>query len=149
MRWRIRWNRAFTLTELSAVVGVIGILAAVATPSLQGAVQRARTTEARSLVVAIAHAEQRAMRDTGRAIPCPPTPAGIPHGVAVPWPSGDAWRALGVSPVGPIRFQYAVEVEAAGGFRVVARGDLDGDGVSSTFMLDGKTLELVVTDAEE
>lgn len=146
-----RTVRAFTLTELAAVISIIGVLSAVATPSLRDAVLRARATEARALVVAIAHAEQRALRDTGAYVAAPATPPAIPV-TAVPWPGGDAWRRLGVAPVGPVRFQYMVDVATTAGatsFKVIARADLDGDGTPSTYSLDGATMQLDVVEGLE
>ena len=50
--------RAFTLIELLVVVLIIGILAAVAVPQYQKAVEKSRATEALVIIKALAEAEQ-------------------------------------------------------------------------------------------
>ena len=52
-------KRAFTLIELLVVVLIIGILAAIAMPQYQIAVEKARATEALIMVRAIADANRR------------------------------------------------------------------------------------------
>ncbi|MBR2081596.1 MAG: prepilin-type N-terminal cleavage/methylation domain-containing protein [Elusimicrobiaceae bacterium] len=54
----VQYKQAFTLIELLVVVLIIGVLAAVALPQYQKAVEKARMTEAIILVRAIANAHQ-------------------------------------------------------------------------------------------
>ena len=52
-------KQAFTLIELLVVVLIIGILAAVAVPQYQKAVEKSRTAEGLAIINAIARAEER------------------------------------------------------------------------------------------
>ena len=47
-----------------------------------------------------------------------------------------------------MRYRYGVEL-TPGSFRVVAEGDLDGNGTPSRYVLDGRTQRLEVTEELE
>lgn len=64
-----------------------------------------------------------------------PTATGYPSHPAA-WTSDPRWNALGFAIDGPHRYQYRVTTSGSGlsaGFTVTAIGDVDGDGVFSTF----------------
>lgn len=118
---------------------------------VRGAFERyariARSTEARSNVLRLAIAMQtlaaNRFRETGGSFDlpsAPTTPAEIPRGLEVVDPPGTwdgaLWRALGFSIEEPHRYSYAITT-GADGFRVTARGDLDGDGTASEFGMVG------------
>ena len=58
-------NAAFTLIELLVVVLIIGILAAVAVPQYNKAVEKSRISEAKTLLKSIVDAEEVYVMDTG------------------------------------------------------------------------------------
>ena len=140
-------RRAFTLLELATVLAIIGILVSVAVPTFSVSLARSRTVEARSLLEAMAHAELTYFRDHGAYLPCPPSPTTVPLG-ATAWSGGPAWDALGVRVAGAVRYQYEIKVDGST-FHIEARADLDGDGKTSLFLLDGETLGVNTTDELE
>ncbi|MEM9729445.1 MAG: prepilin-type N-terminal cleavage/methylation domain-containing protein [Myxococcota bacterium] len=151
-----RVRAGFTTIELLMGVVIVGIIATLAIPSFKGYVYRARVNEAVGMLNEIKsrqetyrakYGQYAAVSGTGEWTTAAFNPATIPGKDAVPWPTTAEWEALGVTPPGPVRFQYAT---IAGGpqdappassnmlegdfwFAAQARGDLDGDGDEVTF----------------
>lgn len=136
--------RRFTPIELALGVSLLGCVCAVAIPTFAREVHASRFAEpeaglARLGAQAVAYAEA-----TGRFPESAPlTPASPPRGKKEVDPPGtwDAptWRALDfrATPEG-VPHAYAFLFESTGtGFAARARGDLDGDGVLSTFEIRG------------
>jgi type IV pilus assembly protein PilE len=137
-------TRGFTLMELALVLLLIGLLASLTAPSFGRMVLRGRTLEARVMLDAIDAAERAYFRDHGRYVACAPSTDAVPRGVRAPFDHSRAgWRELGVRSEGATRYRYEVRLQE-GGFVALAEGDLDGDGKSSLFTLDGRTHKLAV-----
>ena len=148
----------FTLIELMIVVSILGILAAVALPSLVGYIYRARTIEATSFLAEIRGRQEsyRADFDEYCNVSGAQTnwfPAGTPGGSARSWvltASEIGWTQLGAIPPGRQSiFSYSVVAGLPGpaniGFSgsrgyngsdfwwiATAVADLDGDGTTLT-----------------
>lgn len=140
----------------------MGVVAAVAIPAFVNYVRRSKTIEARANVNAIARGVATAGTETGTLPPAlPTTPASAPGPERQTWPADAApgWDAIGFHPYEGLYYVYEYAPGADGrSFVVRARGDLDGDGVESTFEVTGElaadgtvtvSRELIVTNELE
>jgi prepilin-type N-terminal cleavage/methylation domain-containing protein len=146
-------HRGFTIVEIMLVLSLLGVLAAVAIPAFVSHARRARTSEA---VDRLAYLYQSsALYFTGEhrsspygsgvaphAFPPPsvPTPAAVPAAARVTDPPGTwqtpTWQALGFAITDAHYYSYAYDslgTNAQAAFTARALGDLDGNGVFSTF----------------
>ncbi len=136
--------RGFTLIELAFVLALIGLLSAVATSDYAGMMRRGRTLEARSLLQSIDAAERAYYRDHGQYIAGAPSTESVPRGKREPFnDAASGWHELGIRPEGPVYYRYQVTLTDKG-YVAQAEGDLNGDGVTSLFKLDGRTHTLTV-----
>lgn len=74
--------RGFTLVELVVVVAIIGILVAIAVPSYQNHLRKARRAEAQTYLLDLANVQQQYLLDARTYAPDPatlnkPPPAGV------------------------------------------------------------------------
>jgi type II secretory pathway pseudopilin PulG len=138
--------RRFTPVELAVGVAILGSLLAVAVPAFSRDLHASRFVEpteglARLGAAAVAYAEvNERFPDSA-----PLTPAAPPRGKKEADPPGTwdgaTWKALAFRPSAEgVPHGYAFSFESTSGgsaFVAQARGDLDGDGVLSTFEIRG------------
>ena len=148
--------KGFTLIELMIVVAIIGILAAVAIPAFMKYIRRSKTTEATMNIRKLFdssvsyYQEEHADRGIGTALPRQ-FPASVALTPAVSactagsskkitpnstYFSAATWQALNFSVDDPFYFQYSYDGAGTGvasSFTARANGDLNCDGVLSTF----------------
>src|ERR1017187_3270829 len=144
--------------ELAIAFALGGSLLAIAVPTFLREVHASRLVEPvdglqRLGASAVAYAQERTSTPGAPAFPpsAPLTPGAPPRGhcdVDPPnaWET-PTWVALGFRPVPPgvphcFSFAFdSVPSAAKATFRAHAHGDLDGDGVSSTFEVTGRAVE--------
>lgn len=144
-RRRVRSSqRGLTSVEIAAGVAVLGSLLAVAVPAFVRNMHASHLVEATDGLAHIQEGAAQCVRTTGALPPAAPlTPQPVPRGERVVDPPGiweqPGWKAVDfrAAPEGLAhRYSFETELPAGTGAReLVARahGDLDGDGVLSTF----------------
>ena len=125
---RRRSRRGFTLIELLIVVGLIGVLSAMAIPSFLRYQLKAKTSEAKTNLGAIRMAQtahHAAMDIYVSANLSPNAASGAARQAFVASPG---FEQLGWAPEGPSFFTYAISTADAGqSFHATAHANLDGD----------------------
>jgi type IV pilus assembly protein PilA len=134
----------FTLIELTIVVAIIGILAAIAIPDFLTFTAKSKQSEAKTLLPVIAAYQHDHKFKNGSYLVCPQNPE-QPGGV---WNKNmNGWKELGFVPTGILYYSYAVEV-TDNNFIVKAKGNIDDDTFMDVWTLDGGLLSLENTESD-
>jgi type IV pilus assembly protein PilA len=122
-----RNQKGFTLIELMIVVAIIGILAAVAIPAFSKYQLKAKTSEAKINLAAIATSEIAYQAEHGNFVACAANPAAIPGTTPALWATGNGdFDLIGFQPkASKVYYQYAVDLSDPH-FAGTATGNLDG-----------------------
>ncbi len=147
--------RQLSPVELAIGFALVGSVLAVAVPTFVREVHTSRLVEPvdglrRMGAAAVAYGRDRPASQ-GFPASAPLTPAAVPRGQCAADDPGTwdhaTWRALDFRPApegAPHCFAFAFDSAlspAASTFRASAHGDLDGDGIQSTFEVTGRTAD--------
>lgn len=145
------------VSVVGGLVVILGVLAVLAFYGVRKYIANAKQAEARSSIRMMSAEAQAAYearldadgddRDPGRHL-CPSASTPVPADVRqiagmkyqsspLEWTDDPGFSCLGFAQSGPQYYQYDYESTPAG-FTAIARGDLDGDGVLSTFEIEGQ-----------
>ncbi len=134
----------FTIIELMIVVGIIGILAAIAIPNFITYQAHSRRSEAFANLAAVARAQTTYLAETGAFFEAAPFPDFSGPGLGTQkmgWDAASdaAYADLGWKPDGNVFYSYENNTGATACtctlcFTASAFGDVDGDGLPSAIM---------------
>ncbi|MBX3205408.1 MAG: hypothetical protein KF764_10085 [Labilithrix sp.] len=136
---------------LLVLVGIVGVLAVLGIYGTRKYIANAKTAEARNAVSMMARDAVSAYEETDDPSAehelCPSARAPVPASIqdvsarkymssSADWSGDPGFSCLGFEMSAPQYYQYDYKRIGAG-FTAIARGDLNGDGVASSFELEG------------
>jgi type IV pilus assembly protein PilA len=112
------------------------VVAGIAVPNFMKYQGRAKASEAKINVMAISTAEIAYFAEHDKYVAAGPAPLAVPRGVKATFTPDDGFTKIGWRPENQVRYQYEVRLgQTDREAWVIARGDLNGDGVTSEFKL--------------
>ena len=145
MTVRVRQRAGFTLIELLIVVGIVGLLSAIAIPNFISYQARSRRSEAYANLAAVARLQTSYHAELGEFFEAGAWPNYVAHGglstEKMEWDalSEAAYADLGWRPEGKVFYAYesntgATPCDCTQCFTATAAGDVDADGSPSAVM---------------
>jgi len=131
-------QEGFTLIELTIVITIISVLAAIAIPNFIKFVAKAKQSEVRTMLPLIADRVLDNKLKTGKILAAPVNPPSPGQAWKADVPG---WKELGFEPRGVSLYSYEV-VPKDDSFIVRATGNIDDDEQPDEWELDGKTLAI-------
>ena len=130
-------RNGFTLIELMLTVGIVGLMATLAIPTMMRFQLKAKASEVRVNLAAIREGQETYFAEYGvyvSAVPVLPLAIGP---VTEPWVLSETdvhgFNEIGWVPEGKLYYQYGARTNGELAYTLEARSDIDGDGVYNSW----------------